>query len=107
MKNANRLEYLYSAYFADRLLSPLREGDPTPNYDFIIYPSVAWEHKHENVAMTPDALENKMKLIHAIEYEVLDTEYDWTVDMDHMPVKMKLIREAKWFENDLIIWEDE
>lgn len=68
--NPNRTEYLYSAYFSDKLLSPLREDDPVPNYDFIIYPSVAWNHQHENIAMTTNALDTKMKLVQATEYVV-------------------------------------
>jgi hypothetical protein len=107
INHPNRLEYFYSAFFADRLLSPLRADDPSPNYDFIIYPSVAWKHQHENVAMTKDSLDAKMKIIHAIEYEVGDTFYDKELGLDEAPAKLKFLREAKWFEKDLIIWEDE
>jgi len=107
VKNEKRFEYLFSAYFADKILTPFIEGDPTPNLDFIIYPSVAWKHEHENVAITPNAVENKLKLIKLIEYEVLETHYDLNLKKDEMPVKLKYIREADWIEKDLIIWEDE
>lgn len=105
--NPKRLEYLYSAYFADRLLAPLKEGDPSPRYDFIIYPSVAWKHQHENIAMTDEALDTKMRIIHAVEYEVEDTFYDRELTLEEMPAKLRFIREAHWFEKDLIIWEDD
>ena len=107
IKSEKRFEYLYSAYFADKILTPFIEGDPTPNLDFIIYPSVAWKHEHENVAITPNAVENKLKLIKLIEYDVVETYYDSILEKDEMPVKLKYIREADWIEKDLIIWEDE
>lgn len=108
IKSPKRYEYLYSAYFADKILDPFIETDTITNYDFIIYPSVAWKHKHENVAIIPDSVKNKLKLIKAVEYEVLETFYDKELEIDEMPVKLKFIREAKdWIYEDLIIWEDE
>lgn len=105
--NDKRFEYLYSAYFADRILSPFKEGVLTPNIDCIIYPSVAWKHQHENLAIIPDSVEGKLKLIGAVEYEVEETYFSKKLQKDEMPVKLKLIREADWIEDDLIIWEDE
>jgi hypothetical protein len=105
--NPYHLEYLFSAYFAGKILSPRIEGDTVPDHDLIIYPSVAWRHQHENIAMTKHSLDHKMKLIYAIEYEVEETYYGKDVAMDEMPAKLKFIRESYWFEDDLIIWEDD
>lgn len=107
IKSKERFEYFYSAYFADRILSPFREGDPTPNIDCIIYPSVAWKHQHENLAVIPESVDKKLRLIKAIEYIVDETYYDKDLSKDELPVKLTYVREANWIENDLIIWEDE
>lgn len=107
IKNEKRYEYLYSAYFADKILSPFNEGDPTPNIDFIIYPSVAWKHQRENVAIIPNSVDKKLKLIKAVEYLVVKTYYNQQIEENGMPVKLKFVREANWIEDDLIIWEDE
>ncbi|MBA3680491.1 MAG: hypothetical protein H0W73_04910 [Bacteroidetes bacterium] len=106
INNPNRLEYFYSAFFADRILSPLREDDPIADYDFIIYPSVAWKHREENIAMTTTALNNKMLLVQAKEFEVLETYYDQDLPTEVCPAKLRFIREANWFEKDLIIWDE-
>jgi hypothetical protein len=87
--NDNRYEYLYSSYFADKVLAPFNEEDPTPNYDFVIYPSVAWQHKHDNVAIIPDSVNNKLKPIKAVEYIVEETFYEKDLKEDDMPVKIK------------------
>ena len=107
IKNEKRFEYLYSAYFADKILSPFNEDDPTPDIDFIIYPSVAWKHLHENVAIVPNSVDKKLKLIKVVEYSVAETYYNQQIEKNEMPVKLDFIREADWIENDLIIWEDE
>jgi hypothetical protein len=105
--NDNRYEYLYSSYFADKVLAPFNEEDPTPNYDFVIYPSVAWQHKHDNVAIIPDSVNNKLKPIKAVEYIVEETFYEKDLKEDDMPVKLKMIRDSYWIEDDYIIWEDD
>jgi hypothetical protein len=107
IKSSKRFEYLYSAYFADKILTPNNIDDLTPNIDFIIYPSVAWKHQYENVALIPDTVNNKLKLIKAHEYKVEETYYGNSLQKDKMPVKLKCIREADWIENNLIIWDDE
>ena len=104
--NQYRLEYLYSAYFAERILSPLREDDPVADFDFIIYPSVAWKHREENIAMTTTAF-SRLELVLAKEYEVQETFYHLELPIETCPAKLKFIRAANWFEKDLIIWEDE
>lgn len=101
-----KYEYLYSAFFADQILTERQESEYIKNTDFIIYPSVAWKHKHENVVVTPNSID-KLELFHAEEYLVEETYYEKELELTEMPAKLKLIREAHWFEKNLIIWEDE
>lgn len=105
--NKKKFEYLYSSFFADQLLETREENELIPNTDFIIYPSVAWKHEHENVVVSSKAVDEKLKLVHLKEYLVEDTFYDKELTKEEMPAKLKFIREASWIEDDLIIWEDE
>lgn len=107
IKSPFKYEYLYSAFFADQILSPRIENEMIPDTDFIIYPSVAWKHEQENVVLPPVVVNKKLKLIKAIEYFVEETFYEKNLLKDEMPAKLKFIREATWFEPNLIIWEDE
>ena len=107
IKSPFKYEYLYSAFFSDQILSPRKENEMIPDTDFIIYPSVAWKHELDNVVIPPYVVNKKLKLIKAIEYLVEETFYDKNLLKDEMPAKLKFIREATWFDPDLIIWEDE
>ncbi len=107
IKNDNRLEYLYSAYFADKTLVEYPKNLNMQNFDLIIYPSVAYKHLEENIAMFPSSVETKMKIIYAAEYEVEETFYDTDLEINSPPAKLKFIREATWFDKDQIIWEDD
>ncbi|MEO5643968.1 MAG: hypothetical protein ABIQ40_20320 [Bacteroidia bacterium] len=103
----NRFEYLFSAYFSDIILGPIISDEPEANCDLIRYPSIAWNHKLDNIAMSPYCLDNKVMIHHAIEYEVEETYYEMNLPLEETPAALKFIREAKWFDDDLIIWEDE
>ncbi|WP_321321632.1 RES domain-containing protein [Labilibaculum sp.] len=107
IQSNHKYEYLYSAFFSDQILSPRNINDPTPYTDFIIYPSIAWKHEHENVAVVSKTAKEKLKLIKAVEYEIEETYYEYNLKKDQMPVKLKFIRAADWIEEDMIIWEDE
>ncbi|HLP32253.1 MAG TPA: hypothetical protein VK202_02210, partial [Bacteroidia bacterium] len=77
VKNENivhpkRYEYLFSAYFGDELLNDNKiisdkikpkndKGKNMGNFDCILYPSVAFNHKEENVAVSPRALFQNLK----------------------------------------------
>ncbi len=104
--NTHRFEYLFSAYFADKTLELKRPELNMQDFDLIIYPSVAFRHKEDNVAIHPNSVK-KLRLAHATEYLVQETFYDKVEDTEKKAVKLKFIREATWFEKDQIIWEDE
>ncbi|HEU4717959.1 MAG TPA: RES domain-containing protein, partial [Bacteroidia bacterium] len=105
--NPNRLEYFYSAYFSDIILGPIIADDPTATCDLILYPSVAWNHKLDNIAMSPYCLDEKMRITHVVEFEVEETYYEQKLPLEQCPAKLRFIREATWFDGDLIVWEDE
>lgn len=102
-----RYEYLFSAFFADRLLQKFIPSDPTPNYDFLIYPSVAWNHIHDNIAIMKETVDTKLRPIHLREFEVIETSYDRPLNPTQFPARLKFIREARQITNDKIKWEDD
>ncbi|MBK8352716.1 MAG: hypothetical protein IPL21_13930, partial [Saprospirales bacterium] len=66
-RSPQRIEYFYSAFFGDRILNKKREvsvkvkpenesGEDMGNYDCILYPSVAFNHREANVAIAPKSL---------------------------------------------------
>jgi hypothetical protein len=106
IKHPNRLEYLYSAYFADKTFVENPAELKMQNFDLIIYPSVAYKHLESNIAMHPNSLK-KMKIVHALEYEVEETYYAEDIDVEVFPAKLKFIRESTWFDENQILWEDD
>jgi hypothetical protein len=106
-KSAKKYEYLYSAYFSEKILSLHSEENPEASIDFIIYPSVAWKHVHDNVAVHPDSVDRKLKLIQVREFDVISTNYDIELEPDETPVQLKFIRNSDWIEKDMIVWDDD
>lgn len=106
-RNPNRLEYLFSAFVSDRLLKPPPQNDEiTPN-DLILYPSVAWKHKQENVAVNPN-VHKLLKLVKTVEYEVIATSYDKNdLELKEMPADLKEIRRSWGITDNDIIWNDD
>lgn len=101
----NRLEYLYSAYFSDRTLKLNSKTVDMQDFDLIIYPSVAFKHKEDNIAIHPNAVE-RLKIVHAAEYLVEEANYSKTDD-NEAPVKLHFLRESNWITQDQILWEDD
>ena len=106
-RNPNKLEYLFSAFVSDRLLKPPPQNDEiTPN-DLILYPSVAWKHKQENVAVDPN-VHKLLKLARTVEYDVIETYYDKNdLDLKEMPADLKEIRRSWGITDKDIIWDDD
>lgn len=113
--NPYRFEYLISAFFADRILTePLIIGGDNPEefeqYDALIYPSVAYQHLHENMAVVPNSVE-KLKLISA--KEILVQRCFWQnvdpkdIDNDLLPIAGIVLRELKKIEGTTLIWNDD
>ena len=105
--SAKKYEYLYSAYFSDKILSLYSEENPEATIDFIIYPSVAWKHVHDNVAIHPDIVNRKLKLVEVREFNVISTNYEKELEINENPVELELIRSSDWIEKDDILWDDE
>ena len=101
-----KYEYLYSAYFSEHMLKENNPKDPTPNFDFIVYPSVAYKHLEDNICV-PERTLHRLEPFYLQEFVVLETLYDKPLTPHEQPVKLGLIREATWITKDQIIWEDE
>ena len=106
--NPKRYDYLFSAFFADRILQPLPENLNVQSFDCIIYPSVAWNHVPDNLAIVPDVInKNVFTLVDAKEYEILNTWYDKKIALNQYPADLKFIRQSVTIENNLIRWNDD
>ncbi len=106
-KSAKKYEYLYSAYFSDKILSLYSEEHSEATIDFIIYPSVAWKHIHDNVAVHPNTVNRKLKLIEVKEFNVISANYEKELEVNESPVQLELIRDSDWIEKDMIVWNDD
>jgi hypothetical protein len=105
--NPKRYDYLFSAMFADGMLQEFTEGTTLKNYDAIVYPSVAWNHIPNNVAIVPDVVDSRFSLIEAKEYEVIDTRYDKEIGLNEFPAKLNLLRTTVNFKDGRIAWSDD
>lgn len=105
--NPKRYDYLFSAYFADRILQQYDEKWGVKSFDCIVYPSVAGNHRYDNLAIIPEALYQHFALSEAKEYEVLDTWYDEKFEENKYPAELKQIRHSKSIKNGCIIWNDD
>lgn len=106
--NPKRYDYLFSAFFADRLLQPFPENSNMPSFECIVYPSVAWNHVPDNLAIIPEVIKkNIFTPIAAKEYEVLDTWYDRKIDLNQYPAGLRFIRQSVAIEDSQILWNDD
>lgn len=102
----NRYEYLISAFFGDKILQEFNEL-ANLDIDCIVYPSVAWNHQHENLAIVPSAVDTHLRLVKADEYLVEKTFYDETIPRTAMPAILTKIRQSKFITEDEILWDDD
>jgi hypothetical protein len=102
-----RFDYIFSAFFADRILQPFPKGSKLKSYEAIVYPSVAWNHLQENIAVLPEIIDQKFFLIEADEYEIIETWYDKKIQLNEYPCRLRFIRKAQSFTNGYITWSDD
>jgi hypothetical protein len=105
--NPKRYDYLFSATFADMMLQGFPESSNVRDYDAIVYPSVAWNHLPNNLAILPPVIDSKFSLVEAKEFEVLETWYEKDIPLDQIPVNLLFWRNAVGFSNGCITWEDD
>jgi hypothetical protein len=108
-ENRGGFEYLFSAFFSGDAVYRKAHDPSLQNSEMVLYPSVACKHKEENIAMVPFAARN-LKLIEAVELEVVNTYYDKELDFSKgdKPADLLEIRRAdKWIQPDNIIWNDD
>lgn len=105
-------EYLYSAYFADKVMNSeltIADENNSPllgNYDGIIYPSIATQYNYDNIAVRESSVP-KLKPNFCQEYLVRKTDYDsFDGNSDQLPFEGDLLRESKSIR-DRIVWNDD
>ena len=110
--NEFRYEYLYSAYFADKVLNSkitVLDENRSPQvgqYDGIIYPSIATQYNYDNIAVRETSVP-KLKPVFCHEYLVNKTDYDnFNGTTNQLPFEGDLIRESISIE-ERIIWNDD
>ena len=72
----NHYEYLISGLFSERILSQKQQENLNFRYDCIVYPSVGNEFVTDNLAMTPETLDNDFWLSEVMEFEIIEQYYD-------------------------------
>ncbi len=109
--NEFRYEYLYSAYFADKVMNSEitvlddRSSPQLDQYDGIIYPSIATQYNYDNIAVRESSVP-KLKPIFCHEYLVNKTGYDsFDGTANHLPFEGDLIRNSIRIDNR-IVWND-
>jgi hypothetical protein len=110
VKHLKKYEYLYSAFFADRVLKnsfTKMPGNDMAPFDCIIYPSIAAKYSSANLAIIPDSVP-KLRPVHLEESIVLSTRYtDLNYPDNQLPIGRQIIRTATKFDGDRITWSDE
>ncbi|MEI7585250.1 RES domain-containing protein [Runella sp.] len=103
-----KFEYLYSAYFADKVLeNKFAVGDPTPHYDCIIYPSIAATHLTDNLAIHPESAK-KLKPVFMEDCIVVNTRYDhFDLTSGKSVIDRQVLRSAEVIDDGKIIWSDD
>jgi len=111
-KNEFRYEYLYSAYFSDKVLNSkitVLDENNSPvlgEYDGIIYPSIATNYNFDNIAVRESSV-HKLQPLFCHEYIVHETHYDiFNGTENRLPFNGKLLRKSISVE-DRIIWDDD
>lgn len=104
--NERKYEYLYSAFFAEKILNSKRENGEFA-FDAIVYPSVAWDHIHDNLAIIPDSVDKKLRLRKAKEIVITSVFYDRKLKKMDIPVAYDIIRESSQVAGSRIIWNDD
>lgn len=108
----NRYEYLFSAYFADKIMNSqlyIEDNNNSPilgQYDGIIYPSIATKYNYDNIAVRETSI-HKLKPLFCHEYFVEKTGYN---DFDGTDVHLPFIgREIRSSTNigARIQWDDD
>ena len=102
-----RYDYIFSAWFADSILQPFPENSSMKDFDCIVYPSVAWNHLPDNMAVLPTVVDQKFVLVQAREFEIMETWYDRKIPLGEYPARLKFIRHSVNIKNGKIRWNDE
>jgi hypothetical protein len=105
--NFRRYDYLFTAIFADGILQGFPNDSNVKDYDAIVYPSVAWHHLPNNLAVLPAVIDSQFSLKEAKEFQVLETWYDKEIALDQMPARLSLVRKATGFSSGNITWDDD
>lgn len=75
----SKTEYIVSALLSEKILNlnlKIGRGILEPyNYDVIIYPSVDNKFNYSNLAIRPEAVDEKLKLVEVYEWQILNTDY--------------------------------
>lgn len=113
MKSLKNFEWLYSAYFAGRILiqnvEPVEhEYEPIYPYDCIVFPSVADLHRTDNLAIKPTSVDENLVPVYIEDCLVLSTNYkNYTPNESSLPIVKLPYRVSKLVKDNRIIWDDD
>jgi len=92
---SRKIEYLYSAFLSNKIF----EMNLSPRIEAILYPSVQMEYISMNLAIKPDAFDDKFDFVKAEEFIVLNK-----TDGQRQIISQK-IAEANKLEHDNLCWD--
>lgn len=116
--NPKRHEYLFSSYFGDQLLKREKvtwdkvkpkndKGKNMGKFDCILYPSVAFNHQAENIAVATQSVTENLRPFKIIDCMVEEELYSQVVNVTQSPVKLKVLRYAVNVNGTKISWNDD
>lgn len=105
--NPKRYDYLFSAFFSDKILTPFPPEVNMQSLDCILYPSVACEHKADNLAIRPEVFDRRFRLASVKESTVYETWYHQKMALHNFPCRLQPTRQAVSLENGKIRWNDD
>lgn len=117
--NSKRYEYLFSSYFGDSLLDRnlpisdiIKPNNPPDkpmkeDFDCIVYPSVAFNHQEDNLAISPISVSKNLRPASIEDCIVEDTFFDSSTTVESYPIKKKVLRKAIGSAFGKFIWNDD
>ena len=99
--HAKKYEYFYSGFYSDAILNGQND------INCLIYPSVAHQHKSENLAIIPASVQKLRPLV--LQDCIVEKTYYKEYDDNEVtqPAELKILRESKGIDNGRIIWNDD
>jgi hypothetical protein len=96
-------EYLFSANFSNNMFK-IEKSKSEPSFVGLVYPGVACDYKNFNIALEPDLIGDKIKLV-SVKEIVVTKKYNFRKDHNQV-IDSKLNGVAEKIKNRQLIWNN-